>query len=360
MKFINNKEIISPTYMIIRDIRHLTNSNVGKVFRLCSNESPLGTNYRVIDTIIKGLDKLHTYPDPDSFDIKHLVSKNLGIDEKCIVFGNGSTELIEILINYLFIELGNTVISQYTYPLYEMLVAKCNSDIIKAPMIDWQYDLDGMVAAVTKKTKAIFLTNPNNPTGSWITLDRLCGFLKKIPSNILVIIDEAYYDYMDNVPEYASGINLLDKFSNLVITRTFSKVYGLAGLRIGYAIAAPEIISKIASRKQSANVNIVAQYAAVAAYLDDEYRRKVILEVNKNRLMLENKLQSMNIKFISTNTNFIMIRVKQASIDAYKKLLGHNIVVQPMEIYGLSEYIRVSIGNEEDTNKFISILSYLV
>lgn len=345
---------------MIRDIRRLKNSSTNQVFRLCSNESPLGTNNRVIDTVIKNLGELHTYPDPDSFEIKSLVSKNLGIDEERIIFGNGSTELIEILTNHLFQDQGSAVISQYTYPLYEMLVARCNGAIIKVPMINWQYDLDGMMATINNDTRAIFLVNPNNPTGSWISLNKLHDFLVEVPKHILVIVDEAYYDYMDGVPEYSSGVNLIDKFANLVITRTFSKVYGLAGLRIGYAIAAPEIIKMIASRKQSANVNIVAQYAAVAAYLDDDYRNNVITEVNKNRLMLENALRGMNIDFIHTNTNFIMIKVKQASIDVYKKLLEHNIVIQPMEIYNLSGYIRVSIGNEDDTNKFISTLSYLI
>jgi histidinol-phosphate aminotransferase len=165
---------------------------------------------------------------------------------------------------------------------------------------------------------------------------------------------------MESIPEYVSGVGLIKKFANLVITRTFSKVYGLAGLRIGYAVAAPEIIKIIASRKQSGNVNIVAQHAAITAYLDSEYRQNVIAEVNKNRILLENALLQMGIAFISTHTNFIMVKVKQSSIEVYKKLLTYNIVIQPMEIYGLSEYIRVSIGNEEDTRKFISILPDLV
>ena len=350
-----NDQAMLPSYLINRDYRNIIKSH-DNVARLCSNESPLGTNPNVINAIKHSLTESHLYPDPECHELVTLISETLQIDTESILFGNGSTELIELASRCTLENSGNGIISEYAYPLYEILVKRYQGVVKIIPTIHWEYDLDSFRRSIDADTKIIYIANPNNPTGSWISHNQLIEFMNDVPNRTLVIIDEAYCDFMEGMPGYASSVSLIHTYANVLVTRTFSKAYGLAGLRIGYALGHPHIIQAMKMQKQSANVNRIAQYAALAAYQDDRYRETVIHEVEKNRIFLESRLKAMDIPFLKTHTNFMLVKVNQASIMAYKKLLTHGIIIQPMELYQLQNYIRISIGGEGDIIKLLTHL----
>jgi len=352
----NIRNSITPYYRISEDLDHLHKNYQGRIIKLCSNESILGANPNVMIALQKEIDKIHLYPNPESAAIKKIIATQLNLDPGSIIFGNGSTELIELATQELFLQDGNAVISLYSYPLYEMLVKKYNGTVRVVPMNNWEIDLTKFLNQIDHQTKAIYLASPNNPTGSWVAFEDLERFIKQIPKNIMLIIDEAYGEYLEGDPGYASLVPLTQRYNNLMVTKTFSKVYGLAGLRIGYAIANNEFIQKIRRRKQSANVNMMAQIAAIIAYQDTDYKNKVIFEVKKSLQLLTKKLAELNIEFISKSTNFLLVKTAKHSLQIYKELLKYGIVVQPMDFYNLPEYIRISIGKKEDMVYLLSIM----
>lgn len=357
---INNIAKELPSYMINEDLNRIKNINHKPIIKLCSNESPLGTNPIISNQILNKLNEIHLYPDPEANELKKLIANKNNINTNQIVIGNGSTEIIDLITQDAISNGDSAIISDYSYPLYEILIKNNHGKPVIVPTMGWQYDLKKIHDAIQKNTKIIFLANPNNPTGTWISYNDLNNFLKKIPENILVIIDEAYYDFLENEPGYKSSIVLVNNYKNVIVTRTFSKVYGLAGLRVGYAISSSETIARIKKRKQSANVNIIAQYAATIAYNDEYYRKNVVKEVKINRNFLQKELKKHKINYISTKTNFILIEVSQSSLDIYRKLLNFNIIVQPMEFYNLKNYIRVSIGTKHELKIFVNSLLQVI
>jgi histidinol-phosphate aminotransferase len=351
-----NEKLTTPYYMISEDLNNLSKSYTGRILKLCSNESPLGTNPNVIRVVEKELKKIYLYPDSESSSIKKIIANQLDLDISTIIFGNGSTELIDLTTQDLFYQGGNAIISEYSYPLYEMLVKKCRGTVKIVPMNDWEIDLASFLDKIDNETKAIYLANPNNPTSSWVSFKHLQAFIEHVPKHIKLVIDEAYGEYLEGVPGYKTLASLTQKYNNLIVTKTFSKVYGLAGLRVGYAIVDSEFVQKIRLRKQSTNVNIVAQIAALTAYQDLAYKAKVVFEVKKNLQLMTEKLTQMKIKFVAKNTNFLLIKTLKPALQVYKELLQYGIVIQPMNFYNLPNYIRVSIGKEKDMLYLLSVL----
>lgn len=348
-----NTIVTLPSYKINDDIERLNSHGVHYI-RLCSNESPLGPNYSVVNFLKKNMDKIHLYPDPDSRSLRKIIADRLSIDSNQIIIGNGSTEILD-LITQCFISSGcSAVISAYSYLLYKILVENNRGQIITGQSNNLDYSLDNISKLVEKNTKIIYLANPNNPTGKWVELSKINKFLENIPSNVIVVIDEAYYEFLENQPGYYSAINLIKKYDNLIVTRTFSKAYGLAGLRIGYAISQSNNISKIKKFKQSANVNSLAQYAAEIAYKDDEYKNSVVRYAHKSINFIAKNLDELGVEYIPSNTNFMLIKTNIGSQMAYDALLKSNIIIQPMQLYNLPDYIRVSAGSENDIDSFIA------
>lgn len=348
-----------PSYMIDKDIKAL-GGDQDTLIKMCSNESPLGTNKNVIRKLQPFLNKLHLYPEPDPKELAQLIAQDLGINTKEIIFGNGSTELLELIGQEFIDRNALSLVSQHTYPLYEMIIKRRGGKTIKIEMKDGAYHLGAFLEKITHDTTTIFIANPNNPTGTWIPYRELEDFIKEIPKHVLIVIDEAYYDYLEGLSQYSSAVRLIHQYPNLIVTRTFSKVYGLAGIRIGYAISNPFNIYKLKLRKQSANVNTLAQYAAITAYQDSSYKQQVLTAVKKGREYLEYNFEKMSVNFIPSTTNFILIHTGKSSIDIYKKFLTKRIVVQPMTYYQLNNSIRVSVSTEENNKKFISVLSKII
>lgn len=352
-----SEKVESPYYMISRDLQQLYDGYQGNVIKLCSNESPLGANPRVISCLTNELNKVHLYPAAENIVLQKLVADNYDLGNEYIIFGNGSTELLDLITQELFPYSGEALISQYSYPLYQMLVTKYGGKVKILPVNNWKINTDHFLDNLEVNTKAIYIANPNNPTGSWVTFNKLKAFMDNVPKKVTVVIDEAYGEYLDIQEEYQSAISLITQYNNLVVTRTFSKIYGLAGLRIGYALSHPDFISKIRKRKQSTNVNLLAQSAAIVAYQDTEYKSNVYEEVKRSAMYLCRELQLLDVAFLYNGTNFMLIRAKDSALSLYKRLLNYGIVTQPMDFYHLPEFIRISMGNYSDMQYFISILT---
>lgn len=358
----SNHDLISsmndfiPSYAIYRDWIALKKLSSKPVIKLCSNESPLGTNPNVMQALLPCFEDIALYPDPESTELKTRLSILHNVLPDMLAIGNGSTELIDLIIREKINPGDTTLIPEYSYPLYQILVTHCRGNAMMIRTHQWEYDLNAIIEAISVDTRLIFLANPNNPTGVWINIDAIESFMRQIPTDITVVIDEAYYDFLESTPCYASAIPLVKKYPHLIVTRTFSKAYGLAGLRVGYAVAQAELIQKITKRKQSSNVNLFAQKAAVIACEDDAYKKSILMTVEKNRTYLTTHLNKLGIDYLSSQTNFLLITLHEAAQLTYSKLRQHRILVQPMDRYHLPSHIRVSIGKQEDLHDFIVAL----
>lgn len=356
-----NNLILSPSYLIAKDIREIKNRDPKVEFiKLCSNESALGANPIVVKLLKKKLEEIYLYPDIEAFELKKTISKKLKIEMDQITLGNGSSDILEIIARRFITSNTSAIVSEFGYPLYQMLIKKMQGKVIKVPMHNWNYNLGAILEKIEEETRVIFLTNPNNPTGTWISHQNLDNFLEKIPKNIVTVIDEAYYEYFASMENYSSAIVLLSKYKNLIITRTFSKIYGLAGLRVGYSISNLELSKSLNEIKQPAYINSLALHAATLALNDEPYLSKVLTLVNTERQYVISKLTALGVNYISSQTNYILIEFKQTAISIYKELLNYNILVQPMDIYGLPNSIRVTLGAHSNNAQFISALSTIL
>jgi histidinol-phosphate aminotransferase len=349
------KHIRSPSYVLEKDIRKINSKK--HIIKLCSNESFYEPNPAITSLLQNIIKTINIYPSADSLLLKNAIThkyKNIKPDQ--ILVGNGSTEIYYLIGSAFFEKGSNIIVSEYSYPLYKLIGSLFSIDIITVPMKNWNYQLDAILRVVNNKTKAIFLANPNNPTGTWLPIKILLEFIKKINQKILLIIDEAYYEFMSNKKSYETMLAYISLHKNLIVTRTFSKAYGFAGLRIGYGVSSKEIIEKLARFKLTYNVNSIAQKAAISALDDYSFTEKFICEVGKNRKYLVSLLKNANILCHSTETNFILVKYKYSSNQLYKKLLSKGIIVQPMNFYGIDDYIRVSIGKKDECKTFFETL----
>lgn len=317
--------------------------------KLASNENPLGPSPRVIEALSKGIAGLNRYPDGSAYYLKKELSVRLGVSPEEIIFGNGSNEVIELAVR-TFLAPGDEAISASpSFVVYSTIVQSAGGRNIIVPLKDWRHDLDAMANQITGKTKIIFIANPNNPTGTINTDTEMDAFIKRVPENVLVAVDEAYNEYVTS-PEYADSMKHFRRGRNILILRTFSKIYGLAGLRIGYGIANASIITEMNKVRQPFNVNSPAQAAALAALEDDGHVEKAKKINEEGKRFLYDELKSMHIDYVPTEANFIYIILREKSAATlYNELLMEGVIVRPM---GSSE-IRVTIGLPEENRRFI-------
>ncbi|TAL24515.1 MAG: histidinol-phosphate transaminase [Nitrospirae bacterium] len=326
--------------------------------KLASNENPIGPSPRAIKAIkntANCLNSLNRYPDGNGYYLKNALAKNLSVKPEEIILGNGSNELLDIAVRTFMNPGDEAVMAQPSFVVYSMSVQAAGCTAIHAPLKDYKHDLDAMLQAVTPKTKMLFIANPNNPTGTVNTkveLDRLMG---KLREGILVVLDEAYYEYVTD-PEYADSLKHFRNGKDILILRTFSKLYGLAGLRIGYGIARGDIVAEMNKIRAPFNTNSVAQTAALEA-LKDRAHIKQSLKINSSgKKYLYKELLSLGIKYVPTEANFIYITMDEDSKTVYESLLNQGVIVRPM---GPKE-IRVTIGLPEENKKFIKALKKAV
>lgn len=323
--------------------------------KLASNENPLGPSPMAVKAIEKALSELNRYPDGSGHDLVMKLSKHLGISSDNIVLGNGSDEIIEMLTTAFLVPGDEVIIPAPSFLMYEISAKSAGAKLLFVPLRSLSIDLDAIAEAITDKTRLIFLCNPNNPTGTVISKKGFEQFIKKVPGDIIIVMDEAYMEFIRD-KDYAKGIDYINSEYNVVTLRTFSKIYGLAGLRIGYGIM-PKYISDILNRiRPPFNASSLAQAGAAAALGDEEFFKKTIKLVHDELDFMYESLGKIGIRFFPTQSNFFLIDVKKSADDVFESMLRLGVIVRSMTSYGYPEYIRVSIGLHEENIRFINAL----
>lgn len=325
------------------------------VVKLASNENPFGPSPKVLKAISAASKALNRYPDGLCFYLRRELAKRLKVKEDQLIFGNGSDEVIVMAIRAL-VETGDeVVIAKPSFLIYEIAAKLAGANISAVALKDFYYDLEGMRKAVTPKTKIIFIGNPDNPAGTYVNEAQLVSFLESLPENILVFIDEAYYEYV-SAKDYPDTVKLLKRFKNVLVTRTFSKLYGLAGLRIGYGIASPEVINILSRVREPFNVNSLAQEAALACLQSREYYQRIARLTEQQKKFLYGRLKAMKLSYKESATNFILVDVQKNGSEVVQKLMRKGVIVRDMSFWGLENYIRVTIGTQQENKKFLAAL----
>jgi histidinol-phosphate aminotransferase len=323
--------------------------------KLASNENPLGPSPLAVQAIKDKVHTLHRYPDGSGYYLKNKISETYGVPFDQIVLGNGSNELIELILR-TFLSPGESVIQPFpTFLVYEKMVRAIGGQMNSVPLSDFKVDLKEISRIVTPETKIIFICNPNNPTGSAILKEDMRSFLKKIPDDIVVVLDEAYIEFASE-KAVARGLELLDEHSLLVVLRTFSKLYGLAGLRIGYGFASARVIDYMNRVRQPFNANALAQAAATAALDDFAFVNRTQKVVREGLEYLYQSIEDMGLDYIRTQTNFFLIRVPMGGERVYELMLKEGVIVRSMASYDLPDYIRINAGLPEENERFVKAL----
>ncbi|MCF7811904.1 histidinol-phosphate transaminase [bacterium] len=329
------------------------------VIKLASNENPLGPSPKAVDAIKAALQELNLYPDGGCYLLRKKLSEKLNVQTSQLVIGNGSAELIELICEAFIGEGDEAVIGYQAFFKYRIAVQIMNGVINWAEMPGNTYDADEILAKVSGKTKVLFIANPNNPTGTLMDKNQVAYLMDRLPDDVIVVFDEAYYDYQSG-NDYPDTIEYLQRGLSVIILRTFSKSYGLAGLRIGYAITNEGIAHSMNGVREAFNVNSLAQVAATAALDDDEFLQKSIKMNEEGKLFFYKELERLGLEYRPTAANFILIKVPIPGRDLFKLLLKKGVVVRPVDGYGLPEYIRVSIGLPDENRRFFSSLEGVI
>jgi len=326
-----------------------------EIVKLASNENPRGPSASVRAAIAAATDDLSRYPDGNGFALKTALAKRLGVAAERIVLGNGSNDVLE-LVTHAFLRPGDhAVYSRHAFAVYPLSVKARGATGIEVPAKDYAHDLPAMRAAITPQTRAIFVANPNNPTGTWIDPQTLEAFVASIPEDVIVVLDEAYNEYLDP-SQQAPSAAWTDEHANLVVSRTFSKAHGLAALRVGYGIMNASVADMLNRVRQPFNVNALAQSAAIAALADTAYVEESRALNRAGMRELENGARALNRRFIPSHGNFVLMHVGDAN-GVYQSLLRQGVIVRPVANYGLPEYLRVTIGLPAENRRFLDALA---
>ncbi len=325
------------------------------IIKLASNENPLGASPRALAAVEHILLDLARYPDGNAYALRQVLAGRLAIDPAGIVLGNGSNDVLEMAARAFLAPGASAVYSQYAFAVYPLAVQAIGARGIQVPARDWGHDLKAMLAAIEPDTRIVFIANPNNPTGTLASPVEVESFLADVPDRVLVVLDEAYHEYL---PADLRGDSLawLAAHPNLMVTRTFSKAYGLAALRVGYALCAPAVADLLNRVRQPFNVNSPAQAAAVAA-LEDEAFLDRCLQINAQGMtQLTRGLGEMGIEYIPSHGNFLTFRAGDAA-GVNRRLLERGVIVRPVGNYGMPEHLRVSVGLPEENARFLAVLA---
>jgi histidinol-phosphate aminotransferase len=332
---------------------------VSNSVKLASNENPLGPSPLAMAAIENAIGILHRYPDGGAFELTRTVSEHLGIPEEMLVFGNGSDELIGLLCHALLMPGDQVVLPRPSFLIYDIMARSVGAEPVDVPLKSLAIDLDGVLDAVTPETRMVFINNPNNPTGTIIHKEAFGRFLKKLPPRVMVVVDEAYIEFVRD-DACAIGTDYLDGPNPVAVLRTFSKAYGLAGLRIGYGIMPREIRDLINRIRMPFNASTPAQVAAAAAIKDTSFLEKTRRVVHEGLTYLSGALDSLGLGCFPTQSNFFLIDMKRDAGDVFEKMLRQGVIVRSMASYGFPEYIRVNVGLPEENERFIAALKEIL
>ena len=327
--------------------------------KLASNENPLGPSPRVMRDLPSQLAQLARYPDGGCFHLKEALGKRFEVDPSMITIGNGSNDVLEIL-GRLFLRPGtNAVVSEHSFVVYGLVTLAQGAEVREVPARDFGQDLNATLAAIDDNTRMVFIANPNNPTGTWVKSAELERFLDVVPSDVLVVLDEAYFEYVSD-PDYPNGLALMGRYPNLIVTRTFSKAYGLAGLRLGWSVSPPEVADLMNRIRQPFNVNSLAMAGGLIALSDDDHVEAGVAVNSLGLEQMRSGLASLDLPFIPSAGNFLTVEFPRGAQPTYEAMLREGVILRPVGVYGLADYLRISIGTESENNRCLEALHRVV
>lgn len=327
--------------------------------KLASNENPLGAGSKARDAVRTCLAELARYPDGSGFQLKAALSRKLSVTPEQLTLGNGSNQVLEIIARAFVLPENEVVFSQHAFVVYPLVTQAIGANAVVTPARNWGHDLAAMAATINERTRLVFIANPNNPTGTWVRASDLERFLERVPPHVLVVVDEAYFEYVSEA-DYPNCIPWVERFSNLIVTRTFSKVHGLAGLRIGYSVSTPQVAEVLNRVREPFNTNSLGLTAAMAALEDETH---VTRSVGMNREGMEQLARAfgdMGLTYIPSVANFITVDVGRPGAQVYQALLHEGVIVRPIANYGMPNHLRVTIGLPEENRRFIEALRKVI
>jgi histidinol-phosphate aminotransferase len=328
------------------------------IIKLASNENPLGISPKAEFAIQEALFDIARYPDGNSFALRDAVSQKFKVAPEQIVFGNGSNDILELAARAFLTSGAEVIYAQHAFAVYPLVTQATGATGITIPAKDYGHDLDAMLAAVNEKTRMIFVANPNNPTGTLLPKEAVYAFLQKVPERVLVVLDEAYDEYLP-AEHKSEAIDWLSTFDNLIISRTFSKAYGLAGLRVGFGLMHCEIAAMMNRVRQPFNVNSVAQAAAVASLADEEFVARSYALNQAGMAQLTHGFKKLGLEYIPSYANFVSFKVPNA-MEVNQQLLKNGVIVRPIANYDMPDYLRVSIGLFSENARFLNVLENIL
>ena len=338
----------------IEEVARELNLEPSSIIKLASNENPLGPSRASLKALKKALTQLNLYPDGNAFYLKQKLAAKLAVSPANLVLGNGSNEIIEFLGHALLSPGAEVIVSQYCFAVYPIVTALFGAKLVTVPAKNYGHDLEAMLAAITPNTRIIFVANPNNPTGKSVSREELVRFVSAVPENVVIALDEAYIQFLDEpldlLPEIRAG-----RKPNLLLMRTFSKICGLAGLRIGYGIGHSEFIAELEKIRQPFNINSLAQIGALAALDDDAHAEKTRRITARGLKFFARELRKLEIGFIRSSANFILVRVGDGQ-RVFNEMQKLGVIVRPMAGYQLPEWIRISIGTAKENQRCLDAL----
>ena len=323
--------------------------------KLASNENPLGPSPRAVEAVRAALAEAHRYPDGGCFYLREKLSTKLGLPMDNIILGNGSSELIDLAARLLLRPGDEGITSEGSFPLYSIAIRAAGGRLVLVPLRDYHFDLEGMAAAGTPRTRVIYIANPNNPAGTLVTADALEAFLQRLPGDVLVVLDEAYSEYVER-PDYSRSLDWVRAGKNVFVLRTFSKVYGLAGMRMGYGLGSAALLAQINKFRAPFNTSGLAQAAALAALDDTEHVARSLASNRAGLEQLSSGLRQMGVRFIPSAANFLLVELGSEAQAVADELLRRGVIVRPMRWMGFPQAMRVTVGRHEENEKFLAAL----
>ncbi len=327
---------------------------ISDIIKLASNENPRGPGPLVRERLLEATAAVSRYPDGGGYVLKQALSRSLNVESNRLTLGNGSNDVLDLAGRISLTPGAEVIVTEHAFVVYRLVTASSGATLVEVPAQNYGADLPAMARAVTEKTALIFLANPNNPTGTWVTEAALVEFLEAVPERVWVVLDEAYAEYVEE-PDYPDGLKLVDRYPNLMLTRTFSKIHALAALRIGYAVTSPEVADLMNRARQPFNVNAMAMVAAEAALNDQEFVSTSRAMNREGMATLQRGFEALGLDYIPSAGNFLAVAVRDAPA-TYQALLEEGVIVRPIAEYGLPDHLRISIGLPAENERLLETL----
>jgi len=328
---------------------------VTNIIKLASNENPFGPSRAAKKAMKAALEDIWLYPDGNGFELKTALARKHSVETSQITLGNGSSDPLAFILGALVQPGDEVLFSDHSFAIYPLITQAIGGVGISAPAKDWGYDLDAILERITPKSKVIFIANPNNPTGTWLNKTSLLAFMQQVPQEVVVVLDEAYYEYAVDLAgdEFPETIPWIEQFPNLMVTRTFSKAYALAGARVGYAISNPQIADLMNRIRPPFNVNSVALAGAEAALTDIEHLMESIVMNSTGMAQIEKGVKALGLDYIPSIGNFISVDFGQPAEPIYESLLHHGVIVRPVANYAMPNHLRITVGRPDDNQRLL-------